>query len=1304
MNLKKAGYCACFLLFAGLFLALSSLLPNQALAQTSTIGGYNIDPTNNQAGIPSGEFVKNTNGGKIRFVYKGNVENSLEYYKQIADEYAAAGAEVIMVFNQESLWPAGEQITPQYVEDYKNKIREVADYMGGSVAAFEIWNEQDMAGAPTSMYIPPENYAALLSAAYEGVNEVSDARVIIGGLVSGDANYLRQVVNVFEQAGVPLPADGVGLHPYINNVDGIINMVNNYLQYTQGRPLWITEFGWQGEGFQPGQATQSDNTLRTQADFMQEAYEHFYSLSSNKVASALWFAWSDAMLNGFGFFDKSGNPKKLSNGQTLLEFFLAVAMKVTELPEDFDINAFLRQFEFKYSNPFQCTSNNERIMNTRPFDCSIRSSNISNGTCYTNIPNQTFSCATTPTVIDTITYSSGTQLNPNGQLCSDGQYYLSSDQTKWGGTVTIDPSNAQIPFVGKSQTEKPGMIPIRTPVGTANLRLPGWIRSILSNFTGETIPGETKEEAENRIRHYLAEYFEGTLYGPGYNYSDYVESELANYDELPSKVKDRSLLNEAGVYRKLAPYDVQNNLKKEVVQRSVATQRTGATSDPIRNYTINLDRKTTLPFFLKNLPFLQGPVEQLTNQVNAFFNLETAKLVDFESHLHPSITDPDYWKRFQDWRCDGGLKIPIIEFCLIRGKYAALWKAVPMFSREDNLGRITLSAQGPGSSLITLPEDISVPHTQRLYEATRNTSMLLTSKPFSGRVISTKSTSPSNIATAKEQPNKRESLISSIVSKFRSLLGNIKDKVVLAQTPPAKNIVQQPQVLQAESNRTFNIQVNARYEPPNVITDVYFVSSTCDGDVDLFLNGSHVAGTNSWNLGTGPFYWAPQWNGSPFRITPGVPLTITYSGTATKCEPLRASTTCTFTVDQAGNFNSTCGGAQIAQPVCGQGDLYPVDKCNSPADPGIGGDELCCEPVSGELTVTEIVPNPPAHSTESARTVQTKVQRDIEVRVQLPQLDEIWKNSVFGDRALFGQFNIKAAGQYDRIVSEDVPGESNPIPYTFSNGLEGINPTEGTIKYPHLAAMYDTKELVQKTLHPQGYVYQPTGQPSGREPRPSIGFTSEDIQNAITAAATKYGIPTQLLQAIFEIEGIDYIRNPNNWICKRNASNAAGLAQVVDSTYLTVTLPSERILDSKGKPADIGVYTHKDGVLSRCNTNDAFELMARVLLLKVGRLNTSTMTGRQGISITEKNTIYQATYGYYGSYKPDSATRGYNYNLPYPKRRSGDGYCQIPIVGGTLPGCGGMNYSDIVCNKLGHCQTPSDYPHGFCGAILRCSN
>lgn len=1286
MKLNKARFGACFLVYAIFLAAILAALPNQASAQTSTVGGYNIDPTNQQAGSPNGEFVESTNGGYIRLVYKSNVENSRDYYKQIVDEYASRGAQVIMVFNQESLWPAGEQITPQYVEKYKQEIRDVAGHMGSSVAAFEIWNEQDVAGAATSIYIPPQNYAALLSAAYQGVNEASDAKVIVGGLVSGNSNYLRQVAQVFSSQGVPLPADGIGLHPYINSVHGIRNMVEAYLQYSQGRPLWITEFGWQGDGFQPGQTTQSDKTLLTQAAFIQEAYEYFSSLPSNQLASALWFAWSDAMLDGFGFFDRNGEPKHLPNGQTLLEFFLAVGMGVRELPPDFDIEAFLRQFQFSYSSPFQCTSANEQIMNVRPFDCP-------NGTCYLSIPNQTFSCATTPTVIDTITYSSGTQINPNGQLCSDGQYYLTGAQTTWGGTVTIDPSSAQIPFVGKSQVNRDGQVAIRTPIGTARIRPPQWISDLIGRVTGNlTEIGETEAESEDRMRHYLAEYFEGTLYGPGYHYSDYVESELASYNDLPLEVKNRSLLNEAGVYRKLAPYDVQNNLKKDVVQKAVATKTTGSTSDPIRDYTIRLDRKTQLPWFLKNIPFLQIPTNIITTAFDRAFRTEQAKLTEFEQNLPPSITEPDYWERFQDWRCAGGLGVNLDEFglfdfCLVRGKFATLWKAVPMFSREDTLGRVTLSAQGPGSSLTTLPEDISVPHTQRLFEATRNTSMLLTSKPFSGEVISTKSTPP-DTATVKEQPNKTESLANTIVSKFKSLFGKIKDRVVLAQSMPTEDSTQQPQVLQAASDRTFSIQVNARYESPNVVTDVYFVSQTCDGDVDLFLNSSHIAGTNSWNLGGGPFYWAPQWNGSPFRITPGVPLTITYSGTATKCEPIRASTTCTFTVDQAGNFNSTCGGAQIAQPICGQGDLYPVDKCNSPADPGIGGDELCCGPVSGDLTVVEVVPNPPAASTESARTVQTSVQRDIEVRVQLPQLDETWDNTVFGDRALFGQFNIKAAGEYDRIVAEDVPGESNPIPYTYSNGLEGVDPTQGTIKYPHLAAINDTKELVQKTLHPKSYEYTgASGEPPTTVPRASI--TSEDIRAAMTNAASKYGVPVELLQAIFEIEGIDYLRNPDGYECKRNSANAAGLAQVVDGTYLNVTLPSERYVDTSGRPNDIGIYDQVPGKLSRCNPQDAFELMARVLLSKVYLLNRSNMTATQGISLSDTRTIYRASWKYYGSYIPDSATRGYNYfpglsetEIARLKRGRLDSFTRLPPFG--------MNYADIVCMKLGQCPP---YPH-----------
>ncbi len=45
-------------------------------------------------------------------------------------------------------------------------------------------------------YIPPQYYAVLLSGAYQGIRAVTNTPVIMGGLASGNLNYLTQVIQV----------------------------------------------------------------------------------------------------------------------------------------------------------------------------------------------------------------------------------------------------------------------------------------------------------------------------------------------------------------------------------------------------------------------------------------------------------------------------------------------------------------------------------------------------------------------------------------------------------------------------------------------------------------------------------------------------------------------------------------------------------------------------------------------------------------------------------------------------------------------------------------------------------------------------------------------------------------------------------------------------------------------------------------------------------------------------------------------------------------------------------------------------
>ena len=178
-------------------------------------------------------------------------------------------------------------------------------------------------------------------------------------------------------------------------------------------------------------------------------------------------------------------------------------------------------------------------------------------------------------------------------------------------------------------------------------------------------------------------------------------------------------------------------------------------------------------------------------------------------------------------------------------------------------------------------------------------------------------------------------------------------------------------------------------------------------------------------------------------------------------------------------------------------------------------------------------------------------------------------------------------------------------------------------------------------------------------------FNLSKINQAIQKAASKYNVPPELLKAIFEIESAEWIVSPSSYQCEENSAGAAGVAQIVKSTYDLVTCANEKMED------DIGMCADYDPKLSRCSIDDAFELMARILIYKAGRFRSCDSTA--GISLGEKTTWYNAACNYYGSAEPDNLTINYANEIPASEKRTD----------------GEMNYCDIVCWKMGQCP---DYP------------
>lgn len=218
-----------------------------------------------------------------------------------------ANIKILALINPETLGeipPAtGSANWNTYIERASNLARQIASFYSGKIDALEIWNEPDVQN------ILPENYAALLQAAYQKVKAVNPSLpVISAGICCGESfDYLRRVVAVapdaFDYAGWHIYAERADGFPFPNWGFGEIRNSINTARAIAGKPLWITELGAQLDfdwgNLPPPQAV---------AYYLKRVYAIMSEVGRNQVAEAFWFTWRIAD-ESWGMVDDAGNKR-----------------------------------------------------------------------------------------------------------------------------------------------------------------------------------------------------------------------------------------------------------------------------------------------------------------------------------------------------------------------------------------------------------------------------------------------------------------------------------------------------------------------------------------------------------------------------------------------------------------------------------------------------------------------------------------------------------------------------------------------------------------------------------------------------------------------------------------------------------------------------------------------------------------------------------------------------------------------------------------------------------------------------------
>lgn len=479
-----------------------------------------------------------------------------------------------------------------------------------------------------------------------------------------------------------------------------------------------------------------------------------------------------------------------------------------------------------------CTATGETIdLNTIPginFDCSKESGDVDSRPHQCELCHQTgffcTACATGFQVNDEVKYKKGEHYGENVCLSKP-----------WGGTIAIDASAVSIPFVG---------------------------------YKGD-------EDEQN----YLADYFVGTV-------------------EYPEKIKDYNRywldwVNHAGVWRKLSPMAYQDQLKEQMVSRAVNSKSNPGQEGSLHNYQLEYAGQLCWDFpfaadaflaILKRLD-LEGKFWNLFEPVFRVFNIEppdfvdwlrershycifatnrvqkeayeifykeiknfnkflpnflkisvsyrppaggiwlgkTYSLTDMTNHQPPNPDEENYQKDWLEWKEEEN------------GKWFSLWTVVPMFSREDTPGLISVQVgTKEGDRYDANPQTPieKVPHVARLHEASYQTQKMLL--PYTASLIQ-----------AKQSQNQSDVIIAQPGTGCPQADPlPIPQCEVLAISDPNPN-----DTLCCE-DISINLQANEKF------INQYWPSCELEGECK-----------KAWNYNFNPFCWDPI-NGDKFNCSP----------------------------------------------------------------------------------------------------------------------------------------------------------------------------------------------------------------------------------------------------------------------------------------------------------------------------------------------------------------------------------------------------------------------------------------------------
>ncbi len=242
---------------------------------------------------------------------------------RIVEQFQGADVHILASVVKPPDWaldPSGNQLLANY-SDFQDLMHFLSDRYKGKIAAWEIWNEENLASEMGGQ-VRVEDYGNLLEAGYKGVKQGdSNALVVFGGLTPtgvndptiaiNDLEYLKQFYQLkdgyytkfFDLLGMHVSAtnnppdkmypDDPGTGDWSNDPSFYFRRAEQLHQVMadnhDNRRVWITEFGWTTKNEAKGYEYGADNSPEDQADYLVGAFD--YAAKNWPWASGM-FVWN----------------------------------------------------------------------------------------------------------------------------------------------------------------------------------------------------------------------------------------------------------------------------------------------------------------------------------------------------------------------------------------------------------------------------------------------------------------------------------------------------------------------------------------------------------------------------------------------------------------------------------------------------------------------------------------------------------------------------------------------------------------------------------------------------------------------------------------------------------------------------------------------------------------------------------------------------------------------------------------------------------------------------------------------------